>query len=52
LINNDQELAMGAQGHRSIMKQKRRVNNPRLQAYVNNIGQKLARQRNIGLFKF
>jgi len=44
LINTDQELAMGAQGHRSIMKQKRRVNNPRLQAYVNNIGQQLAQK--------
>ncbi len=44
LINTDQELAMGAQGHRSIMKKKRRVNNPRLQAYVNNIGQQLAQK--------
>lgn len=44
LINNDQELAMGAQAHRSIMKQKRRLNNPKIQAYVNNIGQQLARQ--------
>ena len=44
LINTDQELAMGAQGHRSIMKKKRRVNNPRLQAYVNNIGQLLAQK--------
>ena len=44
LINTDQELAMGAQGHRSIMKTKKRVNNARLQAYVNNIGQQLARQ--------
>lgn len=44
LINDDQELAIGAQGHRSIMKQKKRFNNPKIQAYVNNIGQQLAAQ--------
>jgi len=44
LINQDQELAMGAKGHKSILKQKKRYNNPKLQAYVNNIGQQLARQ--------
>ena len=44
LINTDQELAMGAQAHRSIMKQKKPLNNPRIQAYVNNIGQQLAKQ--------
>lgn len=43
LISKDQELAMGAQAHRSILKQKKRYNNPALQAYVNNIGQSLAR---------
>jgi predicted Zn-dependent protease len=43
LINKDQELAMGAQAHKSILKQKKPYNNPRLQAYVNNIGQELAR---------
>lgn len=44
LINNDQEISMGAQAHRSIMRQKRRLNNPQVQAYVNSIGQQLARQ--------
>jgi len=44
IISKDQELAMGAQAHKSIMKQKKRYNNPRLQAYVNNIGQQLAKQ--------
>jgi len=44
LISNDQEKAMGAQAHRGIIKQKKRLNNPKLQAYVNNIGQLLARQ--------
>ena len=43
LISKDQELAMGAQSHRSILKQKKRYNDPALQAYVNNIGQSLAR---------
>jgi len=43
LISKDQELAMGAQAHRSILKQKKRYNNPALQAYVNTIGQSLAR---------
>lgn len=44
LISKDQELAMGAQAHRSILKQKKRYNNPALQAYVNGLGQSLARK--------
>lgn len=44
LISKDQEIAMGKQGHRSILKKMKRYNNPRLQAYVNNIGQQLARK--------
>ncbi|MEE9325977.1 MAG: M48 family metalloprotease [Cocleimonas sp.] len=44
LISEQQELSMGAQAHRSILKKKKRLNNPRLQSYVNNIGQQLARQ--------
>lgn len=44
LINKEQELAIGAQGHRSIMKQKKPLNNAKIQAYVNNLGQQLARQ--------
>lgn len=42
LISKDQELAIGAQGNRDVLKQFKRLNNPSLQAYVNNIGQLLA----------
>ena len=54
LMSKDQELSMGAQGHRRVLKQFRRLNNPRLQAYVNNIGQSLARKshRNNIPYKF
>ena len=44
LISKDQEVAMGAQQHRQILKQMKRYNNPGLQAYVNGIGQALARK--------
>lgn len=44
LINTDQELAMGAQAHKSIMKQKKPLNNSTVQSYVNRIGQQLAKQ--------
>ena len=44
LINTEQELAMGAQAHQSIMKQKKPLNNANIQGYVNNIGQQLAKQ--------
>jgi len=44
LISKDQEVAMGAQGHRDILKTMKRYNNPALQAYVNNIGQALAKK--------
>ena len=44
LINKDQELAMGKQAHNSIMKQKKPLNNSKIQSYVNGIGQQLARQ--------
>ena len=54
LISKDQELSMGAQAHKSVLKQSKRLNNPRLQAYVNNIGQQLARKshRNNIPYKF
>ncbi len=42
LISKDQELAIGAQANKEILKQSKRLNNPRLQAYVNRIGQLLA----------
>ncbi len=44
LFNKQQELAIGAQGHKSIMKKKKRYNNAQLQNYVNNIGQQLAQK--------
>lgn len=44
LISKDQEVAMGAQGHRDILKTMKRYNNAGLQAYVNGIGQALARK--------
>ena len=44
LINKDQEVAMGAQGHRDILKKMKRLNNPELQSYVNGIGQALAKK--------
>ncbi len=44
LISKDQEVAMGAQQHRQILKQMKRLNNPALQAYVNGIGQALAKK--------
>jgi predicted Zn-dependent protease len=44
LINKDQEVAMGAQGHRKILKTMKRYNNAGIQAYVNGIGQALAKK--------
>lgn len=44
LISKDQEVAMGAQGHHDVLKTMKRYNNVRLQAYVNGIGQALARK--------
>ena len=43
LISEQQELAMGAQAHKSILKQKKRYKNAALQSYVNSIGQSLAK---------
>jgi len=42
LISKDQELAIGAQASKEVLKQSKRLNNPQLQAYVNRIGQMLA----------
>ena len=44
LISEQQELQMGAEAHRSVLKQMKKYNNPKLQSYVNGIGQALARQ--------
>jgi predicted Zn-dependent protease len=43
LMSEQQEIAMGAQANKSILKQKKRYNNAALQAYVNSIGQNLAK---------
>lgn len=52
LISEQQELSMGAQGHKSILKQKKPYNNAALQAYVNGIGQTLAKQSHRSNIKF
>jgi len=44
LISKDQEVAMGAQGHRDVLRSMKRYNNPGLQSYVNSIGQALAKK--------
>lgn len=52
LMSEKQELSMGAQAHKSIMKEKKRYNNAALQAYVNGIGQQLAKQSHRSNIKF
>ena len=52
LISEQQELQMGAQAHRDVLKQMKKYNNARLQAYVNGIGQTLARQSHRKNIKF
>lgn len=52
LISKDQELAMGAQGHKSVLKQYKAYNNPSLQTYVNNLGQSLARKSHRSNIKY
>ncbi len=52
LISKDQEVAMGAQGHRDVLKKMKRYNNPGLQSYVNGIGQSLARQSHRNNIKY
>jgi predicted Zn-dependent protease len=42
LISKDQEVQMGRQAHRDILKKQKPYNNARLQAYVNALGQQLA----------
>ncbi len=52
LISKEQELAMGAEAHRSVLKQQKKYNNPGLQRYVNGIGQALARQSHRSNIRF
>jgi predicted Zn-dependent protease len=42
LISEEQEIQMGLQAHRDILKQKKPYNNARLQSYVSSLGQQLA----------
>ncbi len=44
LMSEQQEIQMGAQAHQDVLKEYPAVDNPALQAYVNAIGQKLAKQ--------
>ena len=44
VMSEQQEIQIGAQGHAEIMKEYTALSNPRLQAYVNDIGQRLAKQ--------
>jgi predicted Zn-dependent protease len=44
VMSEQQEIQIGAQGHAEIMKEYTALANPRLQAYVNDLGQRLAKQ--------
>lgn len=44
LMSNEQEIQLGNSLHRQVLQKQRPYNNAALQAYVNNIGQQLARQ--------
>ena len=42
LMSEQQEVQLGAQAHKDVLKEYAALNNPALQAYVNSVGQKLA----------
>ena len=44
LMSEQQEIQMGAQAHQDVLKEYAALANPELQAYVNEIGQRLAKQ--------
>jgi predicted Zn-dependent protease len=44
LLSEQQEIEMGAQAHQDVLKAYAALDNPGLQAYVNEVGQRLARQ--------
>jgi predicted Zn-dependent protease len=44
LLSEQQEIEMGAQAHQDVLKAYAALDNPGLQAYVNAVGQRLARQ--------
>jgi predicted Zn-dependent protease len=44
LMSEEQEIQMGAQSHQDVLKEYAALDAPALQAYVNEVGQRLARQ--------
>jgi predicted Zn-dependent protease len=44
LMSEQQEIALGAQAHQDVLKEYAALDNPALQAYVNEVGQRLAQQ--------
>jgi predicted Zn-dependent protease len=44
LMSEQQEIQMGAQAHQDVLKEYAALDNPGLQAYVNGVGQRLAKQ--------
>ena len=44
LMSEQQEIQLGAQAHQDVLKEYAALDNPALQAYVNEVGQRLARQ--------
>jgi predicted Zn-dependent protease len=44
LVPEQQEIEMGGQAHQALLKEVAALDNPALQAYVNEVGQRLARQ--------
>jgi len=44
LMSEQQEIQMGAQSHQDVLKEYAALDNPALQAYVNEVGQRLAKQ--------
>ncbi|OZA31294.1 MAG: peptidase M48 Ste24p, partial [Hydrogenophilales bacterium 17-61-9] len=44
LMSGQQEIQMGAQAHQDVLKEYAALNNPVLQAYVDEVGQRLAKQ--------
>ena len=44
LMSEQQEIQMGAQAHQEVVKEYAALDNPVLQAYVNEVGQRLAKQ--------
>jgi predicted Zn-dependent protease len=44
LVSEQQEIQLGAQAHQDVLKEYAALDNPALQAYVNEVGQRLAKQ--------